>query len=141
EKPDPRRHFGIAGAVEIDATGDLGLLGVAVDGRHPHVASPQMPRLRRRLFINFTGWLLQSPQDLIRRCACPSEPSRLHLGFPWCSRNGVWKIPARQFGTARRSSAYAKAARSWSLVTARSRWARRLSSRMPANCGGSPAVR
>ena len=38
EKADAGRDLGGAGAVEIDPAGDLRLLGVAFDRRHPHDA-------------------------------------------------------------------------------------------------------
>ena len=82
EKADAGRDLGDAGAVEIDATGDLGLLGVAFDRRHPHRASPRGPRLRRRRCINFTDWLPLLAPGLTSRSACCPDPCRLHLSRP-----------------------------------------------------------
>ena len=66
----------------------------------------------------------------------------LHVNSPATSLAAdEFKPPKQPPGTARRSCACARAARSSSPATARSRWARPSSSPTPARCAGSAAAR
>src|SRR6202022_3928451 len=136
------------------SAGDPGFLGVAFDRRHPHDALLQRPRPRHILVTTFARTFHWGHP----RCGTPRltpTPPSLHLSFPgrayalifreFPTQHGMpteaWIIPAITDGTAQRFSACARAVRSWSQATARSRWARRWSSRMRASCAVSRAVR